>query len=74
MAKTEIKFEEALKYLEDAANKLKSGNLSLEESVNVYEDSIEYYNFCSDFINNAKQKIEMYRPEDNSIEDIKGEF
>ena len=65
-----LNFEAALAKLEESAQALKSGNLSLEESVKVYEESIKYYDFCSDFLKNARQKIEIYRPETGKIEDF----
>ena len=65
-----LNFEAALAKLEESAQALKSGNLSLEESVKVYEESIKYYDFCSDFLKNARQKIEIYRPETGKSENF----
>ena len=69
MAKN-IGFEEAMAKLEQNASALKSGNLSIEDSVKVYEESIDYYNFCADFLKNARQKIEIYRPESGKTEEF----
>ena len=65
-----ISFEEAMGKLEENAQALKSGILSIEDSVRIYEESIEYYNFCSDFLKNARQKIEVYRPETGEVEKL----
>ena len=63
-------FEENLRKLEEAAEKLRSGELSLDESLEVYSKSIMYYKFCSEYLNNAIQKIEMYRPETGETEEM----
>ena len=63
-------FEENLGKLEECAEKLRSGELSLDESLEVYNKSITYYNFCSDYLKNARQKIEIYRPETGTVEDM----
>ena len=65
-----ISFEEALERLEDAVKKLKSSELSLEESIAVYEESVKYYELCSGFLKDAKQKIEVYRPQTGTVEDF----
>ena len=61
-------FEEALQALETAADSLRSGGLSLKESVSVYDNSILLYNHCKGILDNAKQKIEIYRPSDGTLE------
>ena len=66
----DMTFEEALQALETAADSLRSGRLSLEESVLVYDNSILLYNHCKGILDNAKQKIEIYRPEDGTLEEL----
>ncbi len=66
----DMRFEEALEALETAADKLRSGRLSLEESVLVYDNSILLYNHCKDILDKAKQKIEIYRPEEGTTEEF----
>ncbi len=63
-------FEEALQALESAADSLRSGGLTLEESVVVYDKSILLYNRCKGILDNAKQKIEIYRPTDGTLEEM----
>ena len=63
-------FEENLRKLEEAAEKLRSGELSLDESLDVYNKSIMYYKFCSEYLKDARQKIEIYRPETGEIEEM----
>ena len=65
-------FEEALAALEEKAEALRSGRLSLEESVAVYDNSILLYNRCKQILDQAKQKIEIYRPQDGTTEEFEG--
>ena len=55
-------FEEALAALEDAAEKLRSGRLGLEESIDVYDKSIMYYKQCEKILKDARQKIMIFDP------------
>ena len=64
----ELTFEEALAALEETAESLRSGSLGLEESVEVYDKSILLYNRCKAILDSAKQKIEIYRPQDGTTE------
>ena len=66
-------FEEALKNLEERAALLRSGKLSLEESLKVYEECSKYHKICSDILAEAKQKIELYRPETGATESFENE-
>jgi len=63
-----MNFEEALARLEEAVKKLRSGECSLEESIKIYEKSVEYYNICDAILKEARQKIEIYRPESGNTE------
>ena len=64
----DMAFEEALAALEETAESLRSGSLALEESVEVYDKSILLYNHCKNILDKAKQKIEIYRPQDGTTE------
>ncbi len=57
-----MSFEEAFAALEEAAEKLRSGKLGLEESIDVYDKSIMYYNLCQRILEEARQKIMMFDP------------
>lgn len=52
-----LSFEEALNRLEEITGKLESGEVSLEESVELFEKGIELSKICSKRLNDAKQKI-----------------
>lgn len=65
-----LSFEQALEKLEDTVKKLRSQECSLEESLELYEQSIKYYDFCDSFLKEARQKIEVYRPQTDTVEDF----
>ena len=53
-------FEEALAGLEKSAADLIKPDITLEEAMNNFEKGIDYYNKCSEILNDAKQKITIY--------------
>ena len=55
----EIKFEEALKKLEDIVSKLEAGDMSLEDSLAKYEEGIRLSKICSRQLEAAKSKVEL---------------
>ena len=52
-----LDFESALKELEKTVALLENGDLSLDESIKLYEKGIELSKECSVKLENAKQKI-----------------
>lgn len=60
MAVKKHKFEESLEKLEEVAEQIKSGNLTLDESIKAFEQGITYYEVCNDILKQAKQKIEVF--------------
>ena len=69
MEEKEINFEEAMKQLENIANELEKGNLSLDESVNKFEEGIKLYKKCNDFLDKAEKKITMLINNDGEIKE-----
>lgn len=63
-------FEKAIEKLEEISEQLRSGDLSIEESTKLYQESVKYFEFCNKTLAEAKQKIEIYRPESNKVEDF----
>ncbi len=53
-----ISFEEALNELEQIAEKLERGQLTLEESIKAYERGMELKNTCAERLKEAEGKIE----------------
>ena len=71
--KNKLSIEEALDQLEKAAEDLKSDELSIDESVKLYEKSKELYEYASKLLAETKQKIQVYDPEKGSVEDFNDE-
>ena len=55
----DINFEDAMKQLENIANELEKGNLTLDESVKKFEEGMSLSKKCNDFLNSAEKKITM---------------
>ena len=52
-----LKFEQALKKLEELVTKLDDGDLSLEESISYYETGIKLKSHCEKLLKTAELKI-----------------
>jgi len=50
----EIKFEEAIKKLEDISKELESGKLDLDESVSKFEEGMKLSKICTKMLNEAE--------------------
>ena len=61
MSDKELSFEKAYEELEIIADKLNSGDVSLEEALQLYEEGIKLSTLCSKALENAKQKIETLK-------------
>jgi len=59
MSKEEqLSFEEALKKLETVVKKLEDDQVSLEESVNLFEEGTRLSAYCSSILEQAELRIE----------------
>ncbi|MDD2190120.1 MAG: exodeoxyribonuclease VII small subunit [Eubacteriales bacterium] len=58
--KKKMSFEEALSGLEKSAEVLKKDGVTLEAAIQSFEQGMMYYNYCSEMLNSAKQKIETF--------------
>ena len=66
----EIKFEEAIVKLEDAVRLLEGGTLSLDESIEKYEEALKYVRICNETLDKAEQKVRILTESaDGSITD-----
>lgn len=54
----QLSFEEALKKLESVVEQLESEEVSLEESIALYEEGMKLSQYCTDTLEQAKQRIE----------------
>ena len=63
----EMSFEEALLELEGIVEKLEKGQLSLDESLMLFENGIKLVRECNDKLKNAQQKVEQLIEENNEM-------
>ena len=69
MSKT-MKFEEAMIKLEETVRLLESGSLTLDESIEKYEDALKYVKICNEILEKAEQKVKILTEStDGSISD-----
>lgn len=57
----QIEFEAVLKKLQLIVDKLEHGNVTLNESIKLYEEGMELSKVCFEELNNVKQKIEIIK-------------
>ena len=53
------KFEVSLKKLEEAVSRLEGGELSLEDSLKVFEEGVRHSAICSRKLNEAQKRVEL---------------
>ncbi len=55
----EIKFEEAIKKLEEISKELENGELGLDESVSKFEEGMKLSKVCTKMLNEAEKRINI---------------
>ena len=55
--KKSINFESSLERLEEIVQKLERGNLTLDESMKIFEEGVKLSKVCGDYLNDAEKKI-----------------
>jgi exodeoxyribonuclease VII small subunit len=68
-----MKFEEALKRLEEIVKILEKGELSLDESLKLFEEGVSLRKFCLTKLNEAERKIRVITEEEDVRELDEGE-
>jgi exodeoxyribonuclease VII small subunit len=66
----EKKFEEALERLEEIVKKMEAGDMTLEGSLEAFEEGIKLSRLCSKKLDEAERKVEILL-KDNEEVDIK---
>jgi exodeoxyribonuclease VII small subunit len=62
------RFEEALQELETIVNRLEDGNLTLDESLSLFEEGIKLSRLCSQRLEEAEKKVEiLLKNEDGTL-------
>ena len=62
----DIKYEEAIKQLEEIVLKLENGSASLDESISLFEKGTKLASVCSNKHKSAQQKISLLTKENNN--------
>ncbi|MDP6779508.1 MAG: exodeoxyribonuclease VII small subunit [Candidatus Latescibacteria bacterium] len=55
----ELTFEQALKQLEVAVDRLEQGDLPLDEALKLFEEGLKASNVCRNRLEEAKQRVEV---------------
>ena len=55
----EMSFEEALAQLETIVGKLESGDVPLEQAIELFQEGMHLSNFCTKKLEHVEKKIEM---------------
>lgn len=55
----EMSFDEALEKLEAAARKLESGDVPLEEALQVYERAVRLFRHCNERLAKVEERLEL---------------
>ena len=54
-----VKFEEAILKLEEAVRLLEGGALTLDESIDKYEEALKYVKVCNETLEKAEQRVRL---------------
>jgi len=66
-ARNDIKFEDAMKRLEEIVRSLEEGNLTLDEAIRLYEEGIKLSKLCNDILRSVEKRVVL-------IEKLNGEY
>ncbi len=61
-------FENALKRLEEIVSELEKGNLSLEDSMKIFEEGVEITEFCTAKLDETEKKIKTLVKKDDGFD------
>ncbi|MDP8232074.1 MAG: exodeoxyribonuclease VII small subunit [Candidatus Zophobacter franzmannii] len=64
----EMKLEKALQRIEEIVEKLESGDLELEETIQYFKEGTELVKFCTSKIDNLETKITQLTSQLGSVE------
>ena len=68
--KKDIKFEQAIESLDIAVSKLECGEISLDESIKVFEEAIALIKTCNEKLSAAEQRVRvLIESQDGSVTD-----
>jgi len=65
----DMKFEEALVRLEEIVKKMEDGDLTLEKSLDAFEEGIKLSRFCTKKLDEAERRVGiLLKDEDENVE------
>lgn len=67
--KEEMNFEEVLKKLDEITNKLEKEQLSLDETVRLFEEGTKLSKKCNDILENAEKRITILLNENGEMKE-----
>jgi len=62
-----IDFEKSLQQLEEIVNKMEQGKLSLEQSLDSFEDGVQLTRHCQDALKKAEQRVSKLTQNNDEI-------
>ena len=69
MLSKDFDFEKSIKELEEIANNLENEKISLDESIALFEKGVKLSKECSEYLENAKQKIVLLSEKESEDND-----
>ena len=69
MSNKEVKFEELIEKLEDITNKLEKEQLSLDESVKLFEEGMQISKECNSKLEDAEKRITILINQNDEIKE-----
>ena len=70
MAKSEKKFEEKMKDLENIINELENGNIDLEDSINKYTEAMKLVHACDEQLKSIEKQVSKIVTEDGTLKEF----
>lgn len=65
----ELKFEQALEKLEKIVQKLEAAEVTLEESLKLFEDGVGLARVCNQHLDKAEKQVEVLLQKNSDLED-----
>ncbi|MBN1621329.1 MAG: exodeoxyribonuclease VII small subunit [Endomicrobiales bacterium] len=59
MTNKNLKFEDAMKRLEEIVEQMEKGDINLDKSLSYFEEGIKLVRFCSSKLEEVKKKVEI---------------
>lgn len=70
MTEKKINFEDALARLEEVVKELEDGGLSLEKSLELFEEGVRLVKFCKLELDQVEKKIEIVLKKDEDYNEV----